>query len=643
EIDASDQCETNTNIPSAADPVVGRSDRGVISYCYVGGQGRAVWIPLVNDAPVVGGEGRPVVRVSPTVGRSTTPIIDSASGRLLILEDRPPFGPGVWVYDPEAQRFHGVVPSGVSLEHEGERYDYWRGFSTVGGRLYIQNRTGLVLADVRATPLPAGVSYPVLTGRKDGISPGPISIDSRLGRLFYPYPGRGGFVVVADDLPLAGRAAPEDPDAGTADVAEQEGKTGRTFSSEATGFGVHVVNVGGVPRLANNADALCTSESGTNDRDEYGRCPADRVVTPGNREFFVASSSLESGSDSGTIASAHVLRFSSADSATDSDVRSIGRCSADRAGDPLAPIIAGACPNGEEKPLEEVAAGTQGTDGKGYPVRGAICTDFDGTKTTDEGGGAPLGSATAVCDTAASLAEGSAAAAAVEIPGVLSIASTSSSVKTRFTARGIETTTTAVASGVSVGDQISIGRVTTTAVTRAHGRTGTTAATFERDYADVRAPGFRCGECDPAAVAEAINRTFGAQMRARVPGPYRLASPRGYQGIVAKEPGLIASDKAVNDDDTITVNGLDLIVYNDSNPANRGGSAGRSRVIISLAGVESESRYGIFLLPEAEDFLDDDDEFDDTAGGDTDVRGERFEQPQPEGGVAPPVSAPSAG
>jgi len=599
EIDLSDRCDTNTNTPSAADPVVGRSARGVISYCYVGGQGRAVWIPLVSDRPVTGGDGNAVVRVSPAVGRSTTPIVDSGSGRLLILEDRPPFGPGVWVYDPEAQRFHGVVPSGVSLDHEGVRYDYWRGFAGGTGRLYIQNRKGLVLADVRATPLPPGVSYPVLTNRTDGISPGPISIDARLGRLFYPYPGRGGFVVVADEVPLARRAAADDPDAGTADIPEADGKTGRTFSSEATAFGVHVVNVGGIPRLVNNADALCTSESGINDRDEFGRCPADRVVTPGNREFFVASSSLESGSDSGAVAAAHVLRFASADAATDSDVRSIGRCGADRGGDLVAPVIAGACPNGEGQPLEPVAAGTQGTGGKGYPIPGAICTDFDGTKATDRGGDSPLGRAAVTCDSGSGAAEGSASAAAVEIPGVLSVASTSSSVTTRATPKGVETITTAVASGVEIGGQIVIGRIATTAVTRAHGRTGTTIATFARDYSDVRGPGIRCAECDPAAVADAINRLLGAQMRARVPDAHVLASPRGYQGIVAKEPGLIASDKAVNDDDTITVNGLDVIVYNDSSPANRGGSAGRSRVIVSLAGVEAESRYGIYLLPDA--------------------------------------------
>lgn len=644
EVDVSDQCDTNTNVPSAADPVVGRSDGGVISYCYVGGQGRAVWIPLVGDAPVEGADGRPVVRVSPTVGRSTTPIIDGESGRLLILEDRPPFGPGVWVYDPQAQRFHGVVPSGVSLEHEGVSYDYWRGFARGTGRLYIQNRKGLVLADVRATPLPPGVSYPVLTDRKDGISPGPISVDARLGRLFYPYPMRGGFVVVADEVPLTRRAADEDPDAGTADVPEVEGKTGRTFSAEATGFGLHVVNVGGIPRLINNADSLCTSESGINDRDEFGRCPADRVVTPGNREFFIAATSLESGSDSGVVASASVLRFPTSDAATDSDVRSIGRCGADRAGEIVAPVIAGACPNGDGRPLQPVAAGTQGLDGKGYPVPGAICTDFDGTKASDEGGGSPLGRSSVICDSAADAAEGNATANAVEIPGVLSVASMASSVTTRLTPKGVETTTTAFASGVNIGGQIFIGRIATTAVTRAQGRSGTTAATFERDYADVRAPGLRCGECDPVAVADAINRLFGAQMRARIPDPHVLASERGYQGIVAKQPGLIASDKAVNDDDTITVNGLDLILYNDSSPANRGGSAGRSRVVISLAGVEAESRYGIYLLPEAGEFptVDGPAGIDPPAGPspDTGVLGEKFEQPNPEPPPRPVAGGP---
>ncbi|MFN2609458.1 MAG: hypothetical protein ABR507_01070, partial [Actinomycetota bacterium] len=57
------------------------------------------------------------------------------------------------------------------------------------------------------------------------------------------------------------------------------------------------------------------------------------------------------------------------------------------------------------------------------------------------------------------------------------------------------------------------------------------------------------------------------------------------------------SDRAVNDDDTYSVPGLQVVFYND-------GTQGRSRLVLQLAGVQAESRYGIFLLPSSSDGTD---------------------------------------
>lgn len=654
EIDLSDRCDTNTNTPTAPDPVVAAVDGGIVSYCYVARQGRAVFVPLRIGRPVVADDGATIARVSPTVGRSTTPIVDQASGRLLILEDAPPFGPAAYVYDPKNERFYGVVPSGVSSKHKGVSYDYFRGFSDVSGRLYILNRLGLVVADVRSDPLPAGVGYRAIRAGRNDIPNGPIAVDGRLGRLFLPYPSRGGFVVVRDRVPAADDIEAPDPDLGTADVEERPGVTGRTFSSAANAFGAHLLITGGIPRLLNNADPLCTSSTDVHDRDEFGRCPADRVITPGNREWFFAQSALESGSDSGTTATSSAVHNPSSDTATDGDVRSIGRCGADRLPDQARDSVRPVCPNGldadgndadpdSEAPLEPFTAGSQGRDGNGYPVRGASCIDFDGTPSS--GRSDSFGESSVSCDYA-----GSAAGASSRTPllgftqaGIaLSIADAASTVQTKLTALGVVTTATSTVSGIRLGDAVRIGSIVTTAQTRARGRTGTTLATYTVEFNDVRAQGLACGTCDPTSVAEAINRAFGAQMRARVPAAYRLASPRGYQGIVQKEPGQRQSDRAVNDDDSITVNGLDLIYYNDSTMTNRDGSAGRSRIVISLAGVEAESRYGIYELP---DVSDGEDFGEDSGGGDepgTDVLGERFDDgpaPQP---PAPPATGPAA-
>jgi hypothetical protein len=166
-----------------------------------------------------------------------------------------------------------------------------------------------------------------------------------------------------------------------------------------------------------------------------------------------------------------------------------------------------------------------------------------------------------------------------------------------MTTTGLVTTVRAEATGIDVGGAITIGKIATEAITQAWGRHGTTRARFTRTITDVHGPGIDCIQCDPKRVVDAINQAFGAFMRARLPEEYKLASEHGYQGVVSKNPALRASDQAVNDDDTATVDGLDIITYYDNSPANADASAGRSRLVIGFAGVQSLSQYGIFLLP----------------------------------------------
>jgi hypothetical protein len=178
-----------------------------------------------------------------------------------------------------------------------------------------------------------------------------------------------------------------------------------------------------------------------------------------------------------------------------------------------------------------------------------------------------------------------------------------------MTDQGIVTTVTSSAEGITLGGVLSIGRVVTVAETAAHGQTGTSAATFTFTIADVHGPGIDCGTCTASDVADAINRVFAGRIEARVPSVLSLASPHGFTGLVTKDPLLQDSDRALNDDDSIAVDGLDLVVVNDYQaqridvdpatgaPQSSDVSA-RSRLLLEFAGVQSESHYGIFPLPQ---------------------------------------------
>jgi len=157
------------------------------------------------------------------------------------------------------------------------------------------------------------------------------------------------------------------------------------------------------------------------------------------------------------------------------------------------------------------------------------------------------------------------------------------------------TTVSSTATGVAVGP-LKIGRVISQAVTQARGRTGTAITTYLRQWCGLSIEDTSVPECfdptDPAyaALIDTANQQLG-KLRISAPPVAQQASPGGYQAVIIKDPGTQAADNAVNNDATPTVPGLQAIYYND-------GAEGRSRVIVQLAGVEAESRYGIITLPD---------------------------------------------
>lgn len=626
---------------------VGRSGDDVVSYCYgprnstEGSQGFALRIPLKDERPARGTDARTAVVTTPTLPNDLVPILDADGGRLLLLTAGAANGNAVWVFDIARDRFFGVIASGVAVA-DGVATTTYAGLDAARGRAYLLTGGDVLVADARHDPLPAGLGFRVVEGMPaQGTGPY-VAVAPKLRRLFVPVRNKG-FLAIDDTVVEPVDPPTPDPDRGTADIAEQPGRTGSVHSGVATAFGAHILNTGGVPRAVDNADPLCYTLASAAVKDARGRCLADQVLTAGNREAFLAPTVVEATSETGATAFAAGSAFASKDTATDADFRRLGGCMADlmaeRSGAAAPAQYTSTC---GATPLASLRTGTRGTDGRGAPVPGAVCESFVGAPAkTDErtaaAGGQSLGGqgrGTVACDGTARRASGSASSAVLALPETgeptIAVGRSTSAATTTLTAEGVVTTVTATATDVLVAG-ITIGRVETSVTTKAHGRTGTTKVSFSRRITDVNGPGIACASCDPAAVVSAVNAALGQRVRASLPDVTQTASPKGYQALVLKDPQLRDSDRALNDDDTFTVAGLQVVLFND-------GRFGRSRVVVHLAGVQAESRYGIFVLPDATDGVD-------AAGGPdllpaVDVPGGSVDVPSVTVGVDPvPVAA----
>lgn len=589
---------------------VGRHRGSVISYCYsvrdglAGSHGIALQIPLDDrDNPQIE-NGSPRIRATPTLPNDLAPLLDPGSGRLLLLTAGAIAGAAngnaVWVFDVFNERFFGVIATGVPND-DGQFATTYVGINNDTGRAYLLYSKGILVADARHSPLPAGVSYPILAGVDHQGQGNFIAVAPRLNRIFVPVRNRG-YVVVKDDLPPPLPFDPEDLDAGTADIPEVQGKTGVVYSGAAAGFGAHVLITGGLPRAVDNNDPTCILDPTRVRIDD--RCASEQLLTSGNREVFLGATQIEFGSETGISADASGVAIPPADTATDADLKRLGDCEAEpiaaRTGQPLPPTYSEFCAG---SPLAPFRYGTRGQGGGGYPVEGATCVAYGSGFTQDERRpqelGPPsthwIGSSRVECNAKDKSGLAIAAASALSFPDsvapVFSVARTATEITTSLTQGGVVTTVSSSAAGVRIGD-FSIGEILTTVKTQAKGRTGTAQTEIHRSISGVHGPGISCAiECDGTAVAKAITDTLGQRVRASVPEALQVESPRGYQSFVVKDPALRDSERASNDDDTFTVNGLTIVFLND-------GLKGRNRVVLQLAGVQAESRYGIFALPE---------------------------------------------
>lgn len=599
--------------------VLARSGDNVIVYCYQGGtvesRGQSVVIPLQNNRPRTRPDGSVETRTAPIFASPVQPYIDPTSGRILVSTIRPPFGPAIWVFDALRERFVGVIPTGASIE--AAQREGWAGAVDARiGRAYIHDSRGLVTADVRHTPLPGGVSWKVLVGDAINTQYIPMATDGNRRELYVPIPREKRFAVVADRSPPPAKVLPEDADAGTADIPELAGLTARAFSGSSTAFGSHILNTGGIPAALGGAirGADCNPV-------EPDRCITSTVLSPGTREYFLSQTYADVGSNTGSTAFATGGRAAPNDRATDNDARSVGRCLSDKL-DAADPRLSGPAQAALEEqcgtpniakalfedsgPLDGFAIEDfrQGTSAGEFPVASTYCSDFGGSAKQDstEEPTPVAGVSSVKCDADSKVthADASAGPSSLDLGGVpLRIGRTESSIVTRLGTTGTESVATAIARDIRLGE-FSIGKVVTTARSTAHGRTGTTTVALESSVFGASGPNLDCREkCDGATLASAINAAFGGRIRAYPPRARLLASPRGYTAAISKDPEALASDRAVNDDETVTVNGLDIVFYNDSfySQVTANGNlprGNRSRLVIGLAGVAAEAHYGIF-------------------------------------------------
>lgn len=682
---------------------VQRAGDSVLSYCYdtrpwagsapasetfgyYGQQGYVVRIPLVRDPH---GVDRPTLNsavpvIDPTTGalldaaivRTSSlggpvlPLADPGSRDLLLATSGTGYGNAVWVFDVGADRFRGVVTGGFATQPVGNSAV---GFDGTKGRAYLLTVKGLLAVPTRQRPPGGGQLYEGFLandhlGDHDSggsfVSSDSIAVDPGLNRLFIPIsrpqpcpppigPGGNckGYAVIEDRTSdVVPRTVP--PRELTDDIPEQAGVTETAASGAVSATGARMIVVGGVPRSIDTNDPLCSpilnpDPSNLANKPSVveptlfdGSCLADQVFASGNHDASMAVTGATASTDSGSHAAAAGIAFDSNDTATDADLRRLGRCAqhipenvasslarqmSQNGGDsgsqgaqqfqsgsrPFFDGVATACAGVQDGMTShggpDVRAGTRGPRGDGFPTRGVECID-DGSNPGAKSQPTPDGSApgnalsTAVVSCSQRLTASSAASSLSGLallsgaPPRISVGEVSSSISSIRVPAGQLTTAEARARSVVIGD-VTIGEVRSVATTLARGRrdegNNRSYAVFERWWCDVRGAGVAITGCfnpsENQELIDTINRKVG-RIRVSLPPVSATKSDHGYQAVVVKDPDEQRADLAVNDDGAVTVPGLEVVVYND-------GSQGRSRLVVQLASVHAESRLGITRLP----------------------------------------------
>jgi hypothetical protein len=499
------------------------------------------------------------------------------AGRRLIFASEKDFKESLLPYDVDRASFVGAIattrfrPAGASYEIDQR-----------SGRLFgITSDKGVVLADVRRTPAQQALTFPAFA-RPGGAA---IAVDPETpthARRFFARLGSDDYVQAFEDRITVS----EDPtlselDRFTVDHAEAPGVTESGFEASGRAFGLRALFVAGIEGLGPGEVRRTFRRAGS-------PCSTyDRELVAG----FVPETQISNG----TAAAAAIA--GDADPGTKIDVsQPVFRCWAHP--DPLDTGI-GLLGDGWPGPGTVDSQGTlDKTIGRQWPFERLECSGdenpdalrngtFDGF-VADVSCNGEFGVATAFAQSRFQL--GSADSPAVRVADAGSRTDLQ-----RRKAGGVSARSEAWSRGIEIAGVGTIELVRTVAVSQAAGLPGTAKGSFVREICGVSLGTFTQRGCDhPEEAVAAVNRALGARGRLilRRPDPeLAKGSPGGYLASVRKDRFEELSDRALNNDGSTQVTGLELLLINDNL------EFGRARQVFQFAGVDASASYGIFLLP----------------------------------------------
>ena len=482
------------------------------------------------------------------------------------LQSLAPRTPGAWVFDGQLSAWVGFVSAPSAA-------DRFIGLNERLGHLYIgtfqgaaePNKTdGLLIANVRQTPVPAGEFVPIATNAF-------IATDSATNRLFVqPYHAPrtlAPYEVYEDLTPVTDGPEPVDYDADTTDTPDTPAAQ-VSYSASAAGYGMQAVLVGGT------GGAL----SGPG-RDIPG-------VAPGTRAVMAARlGNLD-------------LRAGGATAATQAVVADINTVQ---------------YYEGERK--------------EPWPYPTTTCLDSTGEPSSqsfrDDGTTGPAngGTSSVECDLAKANVRAASRMGVVGSGGVTAGRSSYDARAYRNTAEGAVVLTHTAAEAITFemagGYKLRLGRVAATTKTAAHGRPGTTYANWQRAVEGVQLvdandnvvqalPGCTSSitlgpEVGRRAVhdtcvdlGDKLSRVLPTRLKVSFPLPHVAATPRGAFAGVEQTEAEYYQQRVVNDQgvtyriDSVGVrpNPAAVIeIYNDSTE--------RSRTVTVLAATQASAIFTV--------------------------------------------------
>lgn len=498
--------------------------------------------------------------------------LDPVAERFFVGADNRSDEPRVWIFDTRSLSWIGLIvtPTFFSVA-----------LDPALGRLYtlgpwIAGKVQSVVASTRGDEADQGV---VETFRLPGeTSPEYRAVaDSVRHRLFWPT--RNEYLVIEDSIAPPAAVVRTSADENTVDVAEGP-RTAANFLGGGRGYGARVRWVGGWRAFERNNNTVYPPAFDTA-RPFYDGFDAPALPWEGTRDVHLARVPDATVSNGEATASAI---GGDRDYGTDQDAYRWTAWLRDHRGPDA---------TGDRWPYSPVTCADFGGSPARQSVRNAqvICARDDSSVQAAALADSPL--------------ELPAPPDAPGMPDVVIGESRAWSTSRLDPRRGVVSASGAEVRNLDIGGRVSIGRVAAQAETWASGRpassNGTGAgARFTRTIEDVAVIGEDGSRttvcrspCSPQLVADTITGALGTRVRVELPRPdpaLARGTPLGYEALVVRDTSEQANDRWLNEetDRRLEVPAMVVTLFTDGRvPA---------RVVLSLAGVSSESHYGIYLL-----------------------------------------------